>query len=82
MREAHAEDLLVDLTPPAILFVNDGIGKNWMYLFKACFFYIYFNQCNLATIPKTVKEYIPCGLDYVSNGFVPTKMITKKENVI
>ena len=26
MREAHAEDLLVDLTPPEILFVNDGIG--------------------------------------------------------
>ena len=32
-REGHAEDLLVDLTPPEILFVNDGIGKNWMYLF-------------------------------------------------
>jgi len=26
MREAHAEDLLVDLTPPEIVFVNDGIG--------------------------------------------------------
>jgi len=29
-REAHAEDLLVDLTPPEILFVNDGIG---MYVY-------------------------------------------------
>ena len=26
MREVHAEDLLVDLTPPEFLCVNDGIG--------------------------------------------------------
>lgn len=25
-RKAHAEDFLVDLTPPIIMFVNDGIG--------------------------------------------------------
>ena len=25
-REAHGEDLLVDLTPPNILFINDGKG--------------------------------------------------------
>ena len=31
-REAHAEDLLVDLTPPDIVFINDGIGTVIMFM--------------------------------------------------